>query len=64
MQKTATRRVSLAAGQGNVDFGHFVSSLKDAGFVGPLVTHGLMAAEAPGVHDFLRSLLLKHGCLA
>lgn len=54
----------VAAGQGIVDFDHFVLSLKDAGFEGPLVTHGLTAAEAPGVNEFLRSLLIKHGCLA
>jgi sugar phosphate isomerase/epimerase len=54
----------VAAGQGIVDFDHFVLSLKEAGFDGPLVTHGLTAAEAPGVNEFLRSLLIKHGCLA
>ncbi|RUX78005.1 MULTISPECIES: sugar phosphate isomerase/epimerase [unclassified Mesorhizobium] len=45
------------AGQGIVDFPHFVSRLKAAGFDGSLVTHGLSADEAPGVAAFLRGLL-------
>lgn len=43
----------IAAGRGVIDFRHFVSQLKSAGFGGPLVTHGLSAAEAPGVAAFL-----------
>ena len=46
-----------AAGQGVVDFADFVSRLKATGFDGPLVTHGLSAAEAPGVARFLKGLL-------
>jgi sugar phosphate isomerase/epimerase len=45
------------AGQGVVDFPDFVARLRAAGFDGPLVTHGLSAAEAPGVAAFLRGLL-------
>lgn len=45
------------AGKGVVDFPHFVGRLRAAGFDGPLVTHGLSAAEAPGVASFLRGLL-------
>ncbi|MET2826962.1 sugar phosphate isomerase/epimerase family protein [Mesorhizobium shangrilense] len=45
------------AGQGVVDFADFVSRLKATGFDGPLVTHGLSAAEAPGVARFLKGLL-------
>lgn len=45
------------AGQGVVDFADFVARLKATGFDGPLVTHGLTAAEAPGVARFLRGLL-------
>lgn len=54
----------VAAGKGVVDFDHFVLCLKDAGFDGPLVTHGLTSGEAPAVSEFLRGLLIKHGCLA
>lgn len=50
-----------AAGKGVVDFAHFVACLKAVGFAGPLVTHGLSAAEAPGVAMFLRSTLISVG---
>lgn len=46
-----------AAGKGVVDFPHFFRVLKTAGFDGPVVTHGLSAAEAPGVAAFLRKTL-------
>lgn len=45
------------AGQGVVDFADFLARLRAAGFDGDLVTHGLAAAEAPGVAAFLRGLL-------
>jgi sugar phosphate isomerase/epimerase len=44
------------AGRGVIDFVHFVSRLRGAGFDGPLVTHGLAAHEAAGVAVFLRGL--------
>ncbi len=47
----------VAAGQGVIDFPHFVGCLRGAGFAGDLVTHGLTAAEAPGVARFLRGVL-------
>jgi len=43
-------------GTGVVDFPHFVASLRAAGFDGDMVTHGLTAAEAPGVAAFLARL--------
>jgi sugar phosphate isomerase/epimerase len=43
-----------AAGSGVIDFRDFVRRLRAAGFDGPLVTHGLNEAEAPGVAAFLR----------
>jgi sugar phosphate isomerase/epimerase len=46
-----------AAGQGVVDFPHFIGRLKAAGFDGPLITHGLTEAEAPDVGAFLRTVL-------
>ncbi len=54
----------VATGKGIVDFDHFIQCLKDAGFDGPLVTHGLTADEAPAVSDVLQKLLNKHGCLS
>jgi sugar phosphate isomerase/epimerase len=45
------------AGQGVVDFPDFIARLKSTGFDGPLVTHGLSAAEAPQVAAFLKELL-------
>lgn len=44
------------AGQGVVDFPHFLNRLRASGFDGDLVTHGLTAAEAPGVAAFLARL--------
>lgn len=54
----------VAAGKGIVDFDHFIQSLKDAGFDGPLVTHGLTSEEAPEIGKSLSNLLQKHGCLS
>jgi sugar phosphate isomerase/epimerase len=45
------------AGKGVVDFGHFLARLQGVGFDGPLVTHGLAAAEAADVAAFLRGQL-------
>ena len=47
----------VAAGTGVVDFAHFIKCLRDVGFDGPLVTHGLSEAEAPSVAAFLKSTL-------
>jgi sugar phosphate isomerase/epimerase len=44
------------AGKGVVDFPHFLARLRAAGFDGDLVTHGLLAAEAPGVAAYLATL--------
>ena len=46
-----------AAGSGVIDFPHFVRCLRNAGFDGPLVTHGLSEHEAPGVSTFLRGVI-------
>lgn len=43
-----------AAGRGVIDFRHFLSALRAAGFDGPLVAHGFGAEEAAGVAAFLR----------
>lgn len=45
------------AGQGVVDFPHFLGRLKPAGFGGDLVTHGLAADEAAGVATYLAQTL-------
>jgi len=47
----------VAAGQGVVDFAAFIARLRAAGFDGDLVTHGLSAAEAPGVARVLAEAL-------
>ncbi len=54
----------VAAGTGVVDFPHFIACLRLAGFDGPLVTHGLSAAEAPSVARFLRGVLDAEGAPA
>lgn len=43
------------AGRGCLDYGHYISCLKRVGFDGALVTHGLAAADAPNVAQFLNS---------
>ncbi len=47
----------VAAGTGVLDYPHFLGALKNAGFAGPLVTHGLSAVEAPTVAAFLSAEL-------
>jgi sugar phosphate isomerase/epimerase len=47
----------VAAGKGMLDYPHFLGQLRKSGFAGPLVTHGLTAAEAPEVAAFLRHQL-------
>jgi sugar phosphate isomerase/epimerase len=47
----------VAAGKGVVDFSHFAGCLKQAGFNGQLVTHGLTEAEAPAVAIFLNGII-------
>jgi len=51
----------VTAGQGILDYPHFLARLKAAGFDGPLVTHGLAASEASGVAAFLRRVLREAG---
>lgn len=48
----------VAAGEGVLDYDHYLACLKRAGFAGSLVTHGLDAAEAPDVARFLREKLM------
>lgn len=43
------------AGKGVIDFGHFLSRLKSAGFDGPIVAHGFEADEAADVARFLHA---------
>jgi sugar phosphate isomerase/epimerase len=46
-----------AAGQGVMDYPHYLKCLRSIGFTGPLVAHGLSEAEASAVETFLRSAL-------
>jgi sugar phosphate isomerase/epimerase len=48
-------------GRGAIDFPHYFGCLAKAGFAGPIVTHGLDAAEAPGVAHFLANALRQAG---
>ncbi len=43
------------AGDGVIDFAHFITVLRSSGFDGPLVTHGLAAADAARVARFLEA---------
>jgi sugar phosphate isomerase/epimerase len=49
------------AGRGVIDYPRYVASLKRAGFDGDVITHGLSAAEAPGVAAFLAPLIDPEG---
>jgi sugar phosphate isomerase/epimerase len=49
----------VAAGTGVLDYPHFLSELKQSGFNGPIITHGLSAAEAPAVCEFLKQELQR-----
>jgi len=49
------------AGQGVLDYPHYLDCLRRAGFDGALVTHGLGADEAAGVAVFLRAALAEAG---
>jgi sugar phosphate isomerase/epimerase len=46
-----------AAGTGIIDFAYFVRTLRSSGFDGPLVAHGLTAAQAKDTALFLRKIL-------
>jgi sugar phosphate isomerase/epimerase len=54
----------VAAGQGVLDYPHYLAALRRVGFDGPLITHGLTAGEAPGVGAFLRRALSEGGVAA
>jgi sugar phosphate isomerase/epimerase len=45
----------VPAGTGIIDFDAFFAALARAGFTGPVVTHGLSAADAPAAARFLRT---------
>jgi len=45
------------AGAGVIDFPHYIAALRRAGFDGALIAHGLDAADAPEVAQFLRGAL-------
>jgi sugar phosphate isomerase/epimerase len=47
----------LAAGQGKLDYGRYLSLLHANGFKGPLFLHGLSEAQVPGCVVFLNSKL-------
>jgi sugar phosphate isomerase/epimerase len=49
----------VAAGEGVLDYRHYLGALRAAGFDGPLVAHSLSADEAPGVGAFLRRILTE-----
>lgn len=46
-------------GKGRVDFLAFFRSLKQAGYQGPVILHGLAEADMPAAHDALKELLIK-----
>jgi sugar phosphate isomerase/epimerase len=49
----------LAAGQGKLDYGRYVSLLHAYGFKGPLLLHGLSEGQVPGCVAFLREKLAR-----
>lgn len=51
----------VAAGTGVLDYPHYIAAMKAIQFKGPLITHGLSAAEAPAVATFLKGVLRESG---
>jgi sugar phosphate isomerase/epimerase len=49
----------VAAGKGVVDYPYYLSRLAAARFIGPLVTHGLLAEEASDAAVFLRGVMAE-----
>jgi sugar phosphate isomerase/epimerase len=47
----------VPAGQGIVDFPHFIAGLHRIGFTGAMIAHGFEEKDAPGVAKYLRPLL-------
>jgi sugar phosphate isomerase/epimerase len=47
----------LAAGHGVLDFDRYVLLLRQVGYDGAIILHGLTEAQAPGCRDFLREKL-------
>ena len=48
---------NAAAGTGLLDYGHYIHLLRQSGFDGAVVLHGLSAAQAAGCVAFLKSLI-------
>jgi sugar phosphate isomerase/epimerase len=48
-----------AAGKGILDFAYYLRQLKQIGFAGPLIMHGLDEEEVPFSRDFLRRGLAR-----
>ena len=44
----------LAAGEGKLDYAHYIAGFKKVHFDGPIILHGLTQAQAPRCIDFLR----------
>jgi sugar phosphate isomerase/epimerase len=49
-----------AAGQGNLDYRHYLSLLQASAFAGPLILHGLGEGEVVASLEFLNSILQEH----
>ncbi len=47
----------LPAGKGRLDYDRYLSLLNASGYKGPLLLHGLSAAQVPGCVAFLRAKL-------
>jgi sugar phosphate isomerase/epimerase len=47
----------VAAGEGVIDFPHFIGKLRRSGFSGPVIAHGLSEDKAPAVATFLKELI-------
>ena len=49
----------VAAGQGKLDYDHYIGLLKKAGFTGPILLHGLEEDQVEGCISYVRSFLSK-----
>jgi sugar phosphate isomerase/epimerase len=47
----------LAAGQGKLDYGHYIGRLKKAGFAGTILLHGLVEEQVQDSISYVRGFL-------
>ena len=55
---------ACAAGKGILNFEYYLQGLKEIGFAGPLIMHGLEEVDVAFSGEFLRQTLAKTGFIS